>query len=262
MATAPRVLRTTGVHNFRDYGGYALSGGSSLLRGRLYRCGELAQPTDSDLKLIESLALAAVVDLRGRGERRMAPCRFPPGFSAPVFFSDGETAHSHAAPHVEALIHALGAEQARLRMLNGYTSMPFRPLLVNVLQLYFRAVADSDGPTLVYCTAGKDRTGFAVALLHSALGVHRDDILEDFLLTNTAGDTEARIAAIRNDMDRRFSATLSEEAIRVVSSVEAQWLERAFEVIANRHASIDAYLTEVLQVTPQIRDALAKRLVA
>jgi protein-tyrosine phosphatase len=261
MAIAPRVVPTTGIHNFRDYGGYAVIGGS-LLRGRLYRCGELASPTDADLEVVESLGLTAVVDLRGAAERRMAPCRFPQGFNAPVFFSDGETAHAHAAPHVEALIGALDAEQARIRMLNGYTSMPFRPILVKALTLYFRALADSDGPTLVYCTAGKDRTGFAVALLHSALGVHRDDILEDFLATNSAGDTEARIAAIRGDMDRRFNATLSEGAIRVVASVEAQWLDRAFDVIAERHSSIDAYLTEVLQVTPQDRNALAKRLVA
>jgi protein-tyrosine phosphatase len=145
-------------------------------------------------------------------------------------------------------------------MLDGYTSMPFRPLLVDVLRLYFRTLAESDGPTLVYCTAGKDRTGFAVALLHSALGVHRDDILEDYLLTNSAGDTRARIAAIRDDMDRRFNASMSEEAVRVVTSVEPQWLDRAFDVIAERYSSIDSYLADVLQVAAPVRNQLAERL--
>src|ERR1700734_791623 len=182
MESVTRIVPATAIHNFRDYGGYSIAGGRHLARGRLFRSGELTQPTDSDLKLVDSLALAAVVDLRGRGERRAAPCKFPAAFSAPIFYSDGETAHSHAAPHVEAMAGALDAEQARLRMFNGYSSMPFRPLLLDVLRLYFRALAESNGPTLVYCTAGKDRTGFAVALLHSALGVHRDDIFEDYLL--------------------------------------------------------------------------------
>jgi protein-tyrosine phosphatase len=260
MEPTPRVLATTGVHNFRDYGGYPVAEGRHLARGRLYRSAELAQPTAADLDLVNSLGLAAIIDLRGRAERLMAPCRFPAGFSAPVLYADGETAHAHAAPHVEALVGALDGEQARIRMLNGYTSMPFRPLLVEVLRLYFRALAESDGPTLVYCTAGKDRTGFAVALLHSALGVHRDDIFEDYLLTNSAGDGQARMAAIREDMDRRFNATMSEEAVRVVTSVEPQWLDRAFDVIAERCSSIDSYLADVLQVTASVRKQLENRL--
>jgi protein-tyrosine phosphatase len=262
LETVSRILPTTGIHNFRDYGGYPIAEGGHLLRGRLYRCAEFLHPTGPDLRLLDSLGLATVFDLRGGGERRSAPCRFPPGFSASVVYSDGETAHSYAAPHIEGLGDALNADQARIRMLNAYTSMPFRPLLVNVLRLYFRALAELKGPTLVFCAAGKDRTGFAVAMLHTALGVHHDDILEDYLLTNSAGDREARIAALRQDMERRFNASLSEEAVRVASSVEAAWLDRAFEVITDRHGSIDAYLAEVLQVTPQLRDALATHLIA
>src|SRR5690606_42112561 len=62
----------------------------------------------------------------------------------------------------------------------GYIkSMPFRPNLVAVLRLYFGALATGGGASLIHCLAGKDRTGFAVGLLHKLLGTHDDDIRAD-----------------------------------------------------------------------------------
>ena len=259
MQDRSRVLPTTGIHNFRDYGGYRVANGGRLLCGRLYRSGEFAKASDEDLNLVSTIDLAAVVDLRGAEERRAAPGRFPVGFAAPILHVEGETVHSHAAPHVEAAGDALNANDARARMLRGYSSMPFRPLLVEMYRRYFRTLAEADGATVVFCTAGKDRTGLAVALLHHAIGVHWDDILEDYMLTNSAGDQEARISAIRQDLDQRFAAQLSDEAIAVVTSVEPQYLERAFEEIVRCHGSVDAYLADQLQVAPITRAQLSKR---
>jgi protein tyrosine/serine phosphatase len=257
---APRVVPTTGIHNFRDYGGYPVMGGGRLARSTLYRSGEHAHATDRDLAVVDRLNLSAVFDLRGTAERQKAPCRRPLGFSASVYFAEGETTQA-AAPHLDAAANAFDADTARRNMCERYASVPFRPLLVDVYRQYFHFLAQSSGPTLIYCTAGKDRTGVLVALFHSALGVHRDDIFNDYLLTNSAGDAQARVAALKADLQRRFGAPMSDEAVRVVTSVEPLFLEAAFEAIIARHGSVESYMAEVLSVTPAVRHALAARFV-
>jgi len=255
----PRVLPTTGIHNFRDYGGYPVAGGGRIVRGRLFRSGEHAQATEADLHLVGTLGLEAVFDLRGVGERQKAPCRRPVGFEAPVYAAAGETAV--AAPHLEAAADAFDAATARRNMCERYATVPFRPPLLNVYRDYFRVLSELGAPTLVNCTAGKDRTGVLVALLQITLGVHPDDIVEDYLLTNSAGDNEARIGALKADLQRRFGAPMSDEAVRVVTSVEPAFLDSAFEAIKRRHGSTAAYLVDALGVTPEVRAALAAQLI-
>lgn len=252
-----RTVPTTGIHNFRDYGGYPVSTGGRLVTGMLYRSGEPARATDRDLELVASLNLLAIVDLRGTAERRTASARYPAAFTGQVIAADGETALS--APHVEAAARAFDATEARRVMCERYAGIPFRPLLISVYRQYFRAVVH--GPTLVYCTAGKDRTGVLVALLHSALEVHRDDIFEDYLLTNRAGDSRTRVGALREDLARRFGANMSEEAVQVVTSVEPQFLQAALDAIVASHGSIGAYLAQVLGVTPADRESLSESLI-
>jgi protein tyrosine/serine phosphatase len=252
-----RIVATTGIHNFRDYGGYPVSTGGRLVTRMLYRSGEPVQATDRDLALVASLNLSAVIDLRGTAERHKAPARYPTTFAGQIIFADGETALS--APHVEAAARAFDAAEARRVMRERYAGIPFRPLLVTVYRQYFRLVAR--GPTLVYCTAGKDRTGVLVALLQNALGVHRDDIFEDYLLTNRAGDSQTRVGALRDDLARRFGGKMSEEAVQVVTSVEPQFLDAALAAIVTSHGTIGAYLSEVLGVTPVDRQTLAENLI-
>ncbi len=258
--TAPfsRVLPTTGVHNFRDYGDYPVAGGGRIARGMLYRSGEHAHATDQDLEQIRALHLSTEIDLRGRSEREKSPARRPEGATPQIICADGETAVS--APHVDAAANAIDAKTARNNMCERYTSLPFRPLLTDVYREYFKAIRASIKPTVVYCTAGKDRTGLLVALLHTTLGVHRDDVFADYLLTNSAGDAQARTAALTHDLRRRFGA-LSDEAIRVVTSVEPAFLQASFDAITAKHGSINAYLSEVLGVTSDDRQALANRLI-
>lgn len=254
------VLPSTGVHNFRDYGGYPMAGGGRLVRGRLYRSGDLSHATDADLTLVAGLELTNVFDLRGSKEREKEPCRWPSGFKASVFAAEGET--TVAAPHVEAAASAFDAAAARRTLCERYASVPFRPVLVEVYRAYFHALNRGSITSLAYCTAGKDRTGVLVALLHTAVGVHPDDMLEDYLLTNTVGDAEKRVAALRSDLQRRFGAQMTEEGIRVVTSVEPVFLESAFTAIRQRYGTVNDYLEQVLGVTQAVRERLSSNLAA
>ena len=86
--TDNRVLPLEGVHNFRDYGGYAVAGGGRVKRGVLWRSGEHGGASETDLTAIGALELATVFDLRGNGERANNPCRRPVGFAAEVVYHD------------------------------------------------------------------------------------------------------------------------------------------------------------------------------
>lgn len=266
-----RVLDLEGVHNFRDYGGYALPGGGRLKRGILWRSGQHADATGADLARIGALGLAHVHDLRGKAERSRQPCRRPEGFAATIHTFDEETTPraveeqvaSAQAPHVAA---ASGprrdAASTRENMRRSYAGMPFRPTLIAMIGNYLVTLAEgAEGPNLINCMAGKDRTGLSVALLHTALGVHPDDILADYLLTNTAGDAEARIAAGGRVVRAVAGADVDDEVIRLLMSVEPEYLDTAFAAIRERHGSLDAYLAEALGLDAARRESLRARLV-
>ena len=149
---------------------------------------------------------------------------------------------------------------ARETMRRAYTTLPFRPALVAAMTEYFSEVARLEGPSLVNCMAGKDRTGIAVALLQRALGVHADDVMADYLLTNTAGDSASRIASGGMTI-RTITGELEPEALKVMMGVAPEYLDTAFATIREAHGSEAAYLAEVLGVDEAAREALRARLV-
>jgi protein-tyrosine phosphatase len=252
-----RLLRLASIANFRDYGGYRAAGGV-LRRGSLWRSAHHAEASDSDLETVAGLALAAVIDLRGDGERSAHPCRRPAGFAARVLFAPGDTAG--VAPHIEAAGAALDEATAVAIMRQSYAAMPWRPAMAAALRLYFSELAGTEGATLVHCVAGKDRTGFAVAVLHHLLGVGADDIMADYLLTNDPSRLELRKAQVASALAARYGRPLPDAAVEAIVGVRADYLETAFAAIGDRHGTLAAYARDVLCVTSAMRTALERRL--
>ncbi|WP_394727079.1 tyrosine-protein phosphatase [Altererythrobacter sp. GH1-8] len=258
--TAIRVpfFATDAIHNFRDYGGYAVSGGGRVRSGLLFRSGHHAEASERDLALVSDLALAHVIDLRGDNERARHTCQRPEGFSAQVHYFEGETAG--LAPHLEAAEGSVDAAGAHAAMVALYGALPDRAGLNWILKRYFEALSAGDGASLVHCAAGKDRTGIAVDLLHHALGVHPDDALEDYLLTNHSPRNEERIAHGMALMGGKHGAR-DEATMRVLMGVDAAYLEAARASVKERFGSTDAYLEQVLGVDAAKREALKDQLV-
>lgn len=255
-----RVLPLEGVHNFRDAGGYVLSGGGRMKRAAVWRSGQHHGASDADLARIADLALASVFDLRSSKERDAHPCRRPQPFAAQVFLAADPQVR--LAPHVAAAQGVRQRTPATMResLMRIYGTIAFRPELQAMVRDWFDRLAQGDGPSLVNCMAGKDRTGIAVAMLHAALGVHRDDIMDDYLLTNTAGDVEARIAAGAETI-RVVSGPMDEDVVRVLMGVEPEYLDAAWAAVGERHGSVDAYLAEALGLDEGKRERLRAALV-
>ena len=115
---------------------------------------------------------------------------------------------------------------------------------------------------LIHCAAGKDRTGILAALTHHLVGVHPDDIVEDYLLTNSAYNFEQRLPLMADYIAREVGRPLQLAAVRTAMGVHADYLASAFAAIIARYGSIDAYLRDALGVDAAHRARVEARLAA
>jgi protein tyrosine/serine phosphatase len=260
--TDDRVLALQGVYNFRDFGGYPVAGGGRLKRRKLWRSGQHFGATEADLDRIAGLGLTAVYDLRRSDERSSHPCARPAGFNARIHLSDA--AERGDAPHMAAAGQQAPRQRdpasSREGMRRNYEGLPFRPTLGSMIRRILADLADGEDAILVNCMAGKDRTGIAVAAVHLAAGVHRDDVIADYLLTNTAGDVEARIRAGEAAI-RHMTGALEPDVLRVLMGVEAAYLETAFAAMRERYGSEEGWLEHHLGADAALRERLRARLV-
>jgi len=257
-----RHLRLEAVENFRDFGDYPTAGGRRLKKGLLYRSASHGRATDADLAAIEALNLAAIVDLRRPGERERDPARRPAGFAGEVIQNDlGEGADDD--PWWTFVRSCdLSEEAFRGYLRDYYRQAPHKERHIDLFARYFRALVTLDGPVLIHCAAGKDRTGVLAALTHHLAGVHPDDIAQDYLLTNNPERIAARAPMVAALIEQETGRKATDAAIRAAIGVEAEYLEVAFATMIETNGSVDAYLEQALGVDAALREALEARLLA
>ena len=249
-----------GIVNFRDFGGVPGAGGRRVRSDLLFRSGHHASATDSDLRSLEALDFALFVDLRRPPERLRDPARRPNAPHAEVIEHQGPTEHA-VAPHL-AFLSEPGATPERVteQMIVGYRYYPFDPHYVAVYRDYFPRLADLNGPVLINCHAGKDRTGFLCALTLHVLGVPHTNIVDDYLATNRQNRADERLAEMAAQFETNHGHAPSEALLRRMMSVDQVYLEAAFHAIAEIHGDTDSYLSEVVGLGPQLRDRIRARL--
>ena len=253
-----RHLDFEGVENFRDFGGYATACGRGLKPGLLYRSANHSRATDADLDALQALGLRVVVDLRRKLERDREPSRRWAGFQAEVIENDIEGEHKDWA---EFLAESdLSPQWFRKDSLVFYRQAPSDPRHIDLFSRYFRSLAAADGPILVHCAAGKDRTGMICAFTHHIAGVHRDDILADYLLTNDEARIARRAEGFAKWVSEKFGRHLPDQAARTALSVSPEYLESALDAIDGAYGSLDAYIQTALGVDAALRDRIHGRL--
>jgi protein-tyrosine phosphatase len=236
LVVAERTLPLGSGVNFRDLGGYAAAGGRRTRWGRVFRAGSLADLSDDDVAYLGQLGLARSCDLRSTQEATDHPDRLPPGALGdhrPV------VARVHPLRRMWAFYRKRSQVQALLA--DGYRVMLDQnaPLFAGLL----RSAADpANLPLVVHCTAGKDRTGLAVALLLDVLGVPDEVILADYTLSNAAFDV--LLGRMREQMQPLYSLGLSEAQARPFLLAEARTLESALAYLRRRHGSAETYLAK------------------
>lgn len=100
-----------------------------------------------------------------------------------------------------------------------------------------------------------------MAVVHRLLGVHEDDVMQDYLLTNSAGKIDERIAQGAAHIRARYGAEIQEDAIRALMSVNPAFLDAALATVRRDHGDVASYAEAVLNLTPEMREAMVDRLV-
>jgi len=112
-------------------------------------------------------------------------------------------------------------------------------------------------PTRWRGSAGKDRTGIAAALLLTALGVPRSDVVDDYLLSNRYYRRQP-VDPEQLDPSTRFLASLSPAVVNILTSVQREFIDASFEAIEARHGSVEHYLEVELGVDESARVRLVE----
>lgn len=258
MTDITRLHAFDGLTNFRDFGGYD-AGGRRIVTGRFFRSANHALASEADLVRLRDMGISAIVDLRRPQERERAPSRRWDGFSAQVIENHDD---DEGVDSWDKFMGRWDMEAASYRdfLLRYYAEAPHLPRLLDLFARYFDVMANSEGAVVVHCAAGKDRTGLAVALTHWLAGVHMDDIVSDYLMTNSSGRFETHGANWRAAILEQHGRAPTMDVMRAIMGVEACFLERSFEVITERNGGVEAYLRDALGVDAAKRARIEARL--
>lgn len=221
------LLALDGLVNFRDLGGLPAQDGV-VRPGRLYRSESLSDLTAVGREELARSDIGTVIDLRSTPEARHAPglpsdSRSPRLVSVPLLDGALPTSLDQMLPLEETyatLVQHHGDDFAQVAAV----------------------VAQADAAVLIHCTAGKDRTGLAIALVLLAIGVDPDAVRSDYTQSseNLAGVWVARMRARVRAMG--FELPDTPEMTEMLCGTTEEGFDAALSWITDQHGSVAGYL--------------------
>ena len=237
-----RHFNLQGASNFRDLGGYATRDGLRVRWRQIFRSNHLGHLTPSDVEVVRGLGVKSAFDFRGVEERAAAACVIEEIAVHSLPIEPTVVAALRARLQARALSSADALEIMRESYRNyvRQNTHSFRELFAHLLE--------DRAPLVIHCTAGKDRTGFACALLLQALGVPADVIAEDYLLTNRF-----------YRRDPNSSPDLPDDVRQAIGSVEASFLAAGLDTVRADYGDLENYFRNGLGLGGPERNELRAR---
>ncbi|EHI13543.1 tyrosine-protein phosphatase [Mycolicibacterium thermoresistibile] len=242
------------VPNFRSLGGLPTTDGRRVKEGVLYRSENLTNLDEDARKHLAALNIRSVCDLRSAGEQQKHPLVWPGENpkSIPVkTLPDARVAGTE-------LIHELMSDPSgeRLARLLRENAADMPTAFQDSMKAIFDAIIDDEAlPMLVMCVAGKDRTGFVVAIILAALDVEWDAIVADYLASKDHTDKYRLHQSLMEYIEEPPAELLSADTLLDVGN-RAEYLKASFDTIDREHGSFENYLVEVCGLTPERRERL------
>ena len=244
-----RRLDFTGAKNFRDLGGYRTVDGRAVIWGILYRSDQLQKLTNADLNYLTALVLDRIIDFRAVHEKEEAPDRIPSNsdiriVEIPILDSSTEVWRDTHDQLIKDNLKNIDSVKSMIET-NIELATRFTPQMRQFVHELFSA---SGRPVLFHCAAGKDRTGFAAAILLRILGVPLEVVMEDYLLSNQyyLSAHSWSLFLIRLMKGKRFS-----NVVKGFLEVRPAYLCAAFEAIDREFGSFEKYVHNGLGLTEQ-----------
>ena len=239
-----RLLPMDGSHNTRELGGYKTTDGKTIKWGKLFRSDKLSDISKTDQAYLQNLGIKKIVDFRSEQEKAEDPNIIPTGIS-----------------YVEMPISVDGAMRSKIEaVLKGETDREVQSFLIDankefvtnyadVYENFLRGLIDDDAPTLFHCTAGKDRAGFAAAITLIALGVSKEDVINDYMKTNAF--TQERIEEILGQIELMSLYQSDVEILRPLLGVEQIYIETAFKTAEDKYGSLENFIRNGLNISDE-----------
>ncbi len=245
VQVAERLVPLEQGSNFRDIGGYPGFGGKHVRWGLIYRSGASPMLTDADVRRVQGL-VSDMVDLRSSEERLLAPTRvFGVNYAAVGY-------------PMTSITNLTSTPTGPLNMGNLYRRFP--TLLAPQLKIIFSKLIVNQGALVFNCSAGQDRTGFATAMILSALGVPRDVILSDYHLSTTYRRPQYEMPRLEaatqaaNPVAGYFANNQKDPSVSaprpLYDANHRAFLESAFDEIEAKWGTVDNYLAKEIGIGP------------
>lgn len=253
-------LGLTSVENARDLGGYRTKDGRTVKFGKLLRSGDLTDLSAADRKtLLKKYRVKKDVDFRSyRNIITNGPdlelqgveyCHYP--YSSLRNFVLSEEGAYLTNDILRDLVHRdFDGRLVRSYYKEGYSSIYLTDDGIAMIRGFFDELLEANGDTVLFhCVHGKDRTGNAAMLLLTVLGVDKETIIADFMLTNDyfAGERQ-------KDYDRAYQFTGSKKIAKDMSyldGVSREWIENSYATIESHYGSVDNFLKKTIGLTNQ-----------
>lgn len=234
-----------GVANFRDVGGHRTLNGTTVRLGWIYRAAHFGDATDDDLVTLERLGVSTFIDFRGPADieadghnrmpvnaRRVSIPMFDPAAATDV----RSLLATGTAEQIDA---AYGGGRAHEAMVRGAVALVRQPDRLRGYGLMLRTLIDADAPSVIHCSAGKDRTGWGASLLLLTLGVPEDVVIEHYLESN---------AHRRLRPDGIANQAVDLELLRPFMEVRAAYARAAIDAMHETFGDIDGYVRNGLAI--------------
>lgn len=236
-----RKIVLDGTSNTRELGGYKTEDGRSLKWGVLYRSDKLSELTDADQEYLLELGIKRVIDFRSSEEKQNEPDQLP---STLKYIEMPIEADGAIRPKVEAILKGDLNEDVGAILVE--TNREFISDFSGVYKGFIESLIENQEPTLFHCTAGKDRAGFAAALVLLAVGVPEKIVIEDYMKTNKY--TEETIQDYINKINLYSLGSVDAEILRPLLGVEERFIRAALDEIKQKYGSVENFIRDELKI--------------
>ncbi len=248
------------LRNFRDIGGLKTADGRTLRTGVLYRSDDPWRLTGQDREKLLGFGIRFVCDLRSPVQNKKRPSRVgPPIRVVNISLHEPVTRDLGRGQLLGFLFGETGGDRFREFLHDYYRHIAFERM-AQVKEIVTLLAEEGNTPALIHCTAGKDRTGFIVAMIQLVVGVPFDAVLADYLRTNDA--FAPSLAKFSKTVRRLTLYRVTEERIRAVMMAHPEHLNDVYESILARYGTVHAYLVGACGIEEGVIEKLKNRLLA
>lgn len=238
LIASERLIPMEGVLNFRDLGGIPTADGRVVKWGKFYRSGKLSELSKRDLQYFSTLGIKTVADFRDNQEIKEDPNRYPENYVVERIRMPIGDAEGNMQRELRKTIKKANPDNFDSEKFVADVMVQFVDSFAFHYKPFMEYVSNPDKtPLLFHCTAGKDRTGMGAAILLAMLGVEREVIYGDYLMSNFY-----RNKKINKSLRKATLIGVDQRIAQPLVEVKPSYIAAAFEAIDKNYGSVENFL--------------------